>query len=67
MKTKPRGVRQAQTDLIQELRRLLDLAEPQVGIINKGLGGDGIITVATTDGHVYKISVKAVRHNYPRE
>lgn len=66
MASKPRGVRQAQDDLVNEIRRLLDLADPQVGILNKGLGSDGTITVVMAPDHVYEVTVKPVRSTFPR-
>lgn len=65
MSQKVRGQSVAREDLIHELRRLLDQADPQIGILTKGLGSDGTITVGMDPYHVFRITVQVVRPDYP--
>lgn len=52
------GVRAGQEDLLTELRRLLDGADPALGVEAVGLG-DNDITIVLAGGRIYKIYVKA--------
>jgi chorismate-pyruvate lyase len=63
----PRNIREGQGDLTREIRRLLDQADPSVGILSKGLASDGSITVVLDHMRVYRVTVKAVRERIPRD